>query len=278
MFALLISIIVSLVISSACIAGGLPKGSIIAYAILGFIGVQFLIGFLVRKKSKVFNEELQDVLLKGQKRISHKINQFQNKPGGNPKLIQRQITNDQQELYRQALAFSEGFSKFKNWNLFSAKQMSTMRLQFLYQLKEFDEVDQIFARNFLTGPVMSEPLLVAMKMARQYKNKDFEGAEKTYKRHILWFKGDRGALLYGVISWIYMKQGEPDKARDILTKGKESTYNETLARNWEVLSNNQNKKFSNAGFGDEWYSLYLENPPAPKRQQVRQNSKGKRRF
>ena len=118
--------------------------------------------------------------------------------------------------------------------------------------------------------------MVAMKMARQFKNKDVKGAEKTFKRHIAWFRGDRGTLLYGVMSWMYLKEGESEKARQLLLKGKEATADDVLARNWELLSNCKDKSFSNAGLGDEWFGLYLEAPPAPKQQRMRQ--KGARRF
>lgn len=123
-----------------------------------------------------------------------------------------------------------------------------------------------------------EPMAVAMRMARCYKNDDLAGAKKVFKRKIMWFRGDRGTLLYGLMSWIYVKVGEPDEARQILLKAKEATGGDTFKRNWEHLSNNREKSFSNAGLGDQWYSLYLENPPAPKQQRMRGNGRNPRGF
>ncbi len=277
MISLLISIAVWIIISGICIASGVKSGSI-AYGMLGFILSQVAISLLTRNKFKAINNEMQEVLAAGQKRIQHKINQFQAKPGGNPKLIQKQLEADQQALFRQALDFTQKFEAYKKWNVLMGKQISTMRLQFLYQLKEFEEVDQIFAKNFFKGPVLSEPLLVAMKMARQYEKKDIAGAEKTFKRYSRWFRDDRGALLYGLMSWIYVKQKKFEDARQLLSKAKDKLFNETLTRNWEMLSNNREKSFSNSGFGDQWYSLYLENPPAPKQQRVRMNARSQRPF
>ncbi|MDH3982419.1 MAG: hypothetical protein OES84_05890, partial [Kiritimatiellaceae bacterium] len=256
MLALIISFIISILISGTCIASEVKSGSI-AYGILGFIASQVLISLLVRKKIKAVNAALQDMLAAGQKRLNYKINQFKSKPGGNPNVIQRQVEKDQQELFKSALGFTEKLEPFKKWNLLMAKQISTMRLQFLYQLKEFKQVDEIFAKGLLSGPILSDPMLVAMKMARQHTNEDATGAEKTFKRYIKWFRNDNGALLYGLMSWIYVKQNQAEDARQLLAKAKEKMYNDVISRNWEVLSNNRIKNFSNAGFGDQWYSLYL---------------------
>jgi len=80
------------------------------------------------------------------------------------------------------------------------------------------------------------------------------------------------------MSWIYVQVGEIDEARRVLLKAKKATGDDTFTRNWEHLSNDRVKKFSNAGLGDEWYSLYLETPPAPKQQRMRGNGRNPRGF
>jgi hypothetical protein len=126
--------------------------------------------------------------------------------------------------------------------------------------------------------MMMEPITIAMKMARQYENGELEKLEKTFKRHIKWMRGNRGTLLYGLMSWAYLQKGESEKARLLLVKAKEITADETLAHNWEMLANNKDKQFSNAGLGEQWYGLYLETPPMPKQQRVRMNAHGGRPF
>ena len=277
MLSLIISFIIALSISGACIAAELKSGTI-AYGILGFIASQILITLIVRKKIKGVNTALQGLMTTGQKRLNHKVNQFQSKPGGNVSLIQRQIEQDQQKLFREALEFTKNLDAFKKWNILMNKQISTMRLQFLYQLKEFDQVDEVLAKGWLTGPFLSDPMLVAMKMARQFKGKDVKASEKTFKRHIRWFRNDSGALLYGVMSWIYVKEKQIDEALNLLTKAKDKMFHEAINRNWEMLSNDRIKNFSNAAFGDQWYGLYLENPPAVKQKRMRGNAKNHRPF
>ncbi len=102
-----------------------------------------------------------------------------------------------------------------------------------------------------------------MKMTRQYKNND-PGIDKTFKSKSRKFKGDNGVLLYSLYAWVLLKKGDKDAAFEVLTKAQAKTDNEVILRNWEFLANDKEKSFSNAGLGDEWYSLRLENMKNPK--------------
>lgn len=279
MFALLISVVVFIAAVVACINSDVSLGGTIAGGVAGLILSSVLIGYVVRKRVTKVQNELQEILVNGQKQVNRKIQLFQTRPGGNIKQLQRQIEADQKVLITEALEFTKRLETFKKWTLLMGRQIATMRLQFYYQLKDFAAVDQLLADGgAFTGPLMMEPMTVAMKMARQYKNGDVAGAEKTFKRRIKWFRGNRGTLLYGLMSWIDMQQGESEKARTLLLKAKDVTSDETLAHNWELLSNCKDKQFSNAGLGEEWYGLYLENPPAPKQQKMRGNGRSGRGF
>lgn len=279
MLSLLISALVALALASAMIASQFRTGTTVFLSLAGFAGTFFLVGFLVRKKMSKAQSALQESMQAAQRRMQRKVQQFQNKPGGNMKQIQRQLEMDQKAMCRQGLELTKGLEPFRKWSLLTGRQMATMRLQFHYQLKEFDKVDEILATcGFLRGPMMMDPMAVAMRMARCYKNDDLAGAEKVFKRKIMWFRGDRGTLLYGLMSWIYVKVGEPDEARRVLLKAKKATGVDTFSQNWEHLSNDRAKSFSNAGLGDEWYSLYLENPPPVKQQRMRGNGRNPRGF
>jgi hypothetical protein len=279
MLSLLLSILASIGLVGGLSALGVQKGTTIFFGIVGLLVSYYLIGWLVRKKIAKVQNELQEIMMTGQQRMQRKIQHFQTKPGGNIKLMQRQIESDQKVIYKQGLDFIPRLEPFKKWSLMMGRQIATMRMQFHYQLKEFDQVDKILAGSgFLKGPMLMEPMAVAMKMARQYKNKDVAGASKTFKRRIKWFRGDRGTLLYGLMTWILVKEGDTEQARELLTKAKDATGNETFGFNWERLSNDKVKSFSNAGLGEEWYGLYLENPPQPKQQRVRRNARNARGF
>ena len=279
MLSLIISALVATALAGALITSQVSTGATVFYSIVGFTGTFFLVGFLVRKKMSTAQAALQDSMEAGQRRIQRKVQLFQNKPGGNIKQIQRQLEMDQQAMCQQGLELTKGLEPFRKWSVLTGRQITTMRLQFHYQLKEFDKVDEILATcGFLRGPMMMEPMAVAMRMARCYKNDDLAGAKKVFKRKIMWFRGDRGTLLYGLMSWIYVQVGEPDEARRVLLKAKEATGVDTFIQNWEHLTNDSVKSFSNAGLGDQWYSLYLENPPAVKQQRMRGNGRNPRGF
>lgn len=275
MMTLLISLTTTAATVAACMVYEVGRGETVGAGLLVFFVVHIVISLIVRKRISKVQGTLQENMAQGQKKINHKIQRFQARPGGNVKQMQRQLEADQSALIKEALVFVDKFEPFRKWSLFMGRQIATMRLQFFYQLKEFEEVDRILATGgLLKGPVMLEPMAVAMKMARQYKKDDPAAVEKSFKRHIKWFRGAKGTLLYGVMSWVYMKQNEPEKARQLLIKGKNKTGDETLARNLEMLSNNKLKHFSNAGFGEEWYGLHLDKPPTPKQQRVRGNARG----
>lgn len=279
MLSFLISILVSAGLAGGLIALGVNRPTSIFFGIVGFIAAYILTGFLVRKRIMKVQQELQELMLAGQQRMQRKIQQFQLKPNVNIKLLQRQIEADQQALAQQALEFTHRLEPFKKWSPMMGRQIATMRMQFLYQLKEFEQVDALLQSGGLfRGPLMMEPMSVAMKMARQFSNGDVDGVEKTFKRRVKWFRGGRGTLLYGVMTWVLVKEDRIEEARKLLDKAKEATGNEAFGHNWVQLSNDRVKNYSNAGLGEEWFALHLEKPPTPKQQRMRAGSRRARGY
>lgn len=279
MFSLFISLLVAIVSVSTSIAFQLSTGTSVFLSLAGFTTSFLLVGFLVRKKMAPAQNALQESMQSAQKRMQWKVQQFQTKPGGNVKHLQRQLEADQQAMCKQGLELTDGLEPFRKWSLLTGRQIATMRLQFYYQLKDFAKADEILAScGFLRGPLMMDPMAVAMRMARCYKNDDLAGAKRIFKRKIKWFRRDRGTLLYGLMSWIHVQKDEIDEARRILLKAQEATGNDLFTKNWDHLSNDRVKKFSNAGLGEQWYGLYLENPPVVKQQRIRPNGRNPRGF
>ena len=172
------------------------------------------------------------------------------------------MKKDQQVFIREALEATKRLEPLYGWNVLLRKQVNTMRMQFYYQLKEFDKADKLIPKSMYV-----EPMSIAMKMARQYKNNNIPACKKTFKKKARKFKTENATLLYALYSWILVKNGDIEEAIKVLLKGKSVTDNDTIARNWENLVNGKTNKFSNAGIGDQWYSLYLEEPKMQKPKQ-----------
>ncbi|MCP4179210.1 MAG: hypothetical protein GY756_15735 [bacterium] len=230
--------------------------------ILILIISQVLLGLFVRKIVKKRTNDIQNIITSGQEKLNRKVQFFQQKPQGGMKTMQKILEKDQHVFIREALDSTKRMEKLYPWNLLLKKQVSTMRMQFYYQLKDFKKCDELLPKAMYV-----DPMSVAMKMARQYKNEDVAGYNKTFKKKSKKFKKDNSSIVFATYSWILVKTGRIDEAIKVLQKGKEKTENEVLIRNWECVINDKLKRFSNAGFGDQWYSLYLEEPKNTKPKQ-----------
>ena len=144
--------------------------------VLLFIILQVLIGLFTRKMVKKRTNDIQNIILGGQEKLNRKVQFFQQKPKGGMKTMQAILEKDQQVFIREALDATKRLEPLFSWNILLRKQVNTMRMQFYYQLKEYDKVDKLIPKA-----MYMEPMSIAMKMARQYKNKD-NGYKKTFKR------------------------------------------------------------------------------------------------
>ena len=87
-----------------------------------------------------------------------------------------------------------------------------------------------------------------------------ENLEKFYQKRCRKFKGEDAAFLASVFAWMMVKRGNNEKALETLVNARKTTDNQVVMENWERLVNGKAKHYSNAGLGDLWYSLYLEEP------------------
>jgi len=234
----------------------------VTLGVIVFIALQVLLGFYVRKLVKKRTESIQGIMEEGQKKINRRVQHFQMKQQGDMKMIQRVLENEQNVFIREALSKVDTLYSLCRWNIMLKKQIHTMKFQFHYQLKEFKDADMHMAKAMFV-----EPISAAMKIARLYKNND-SSYINFFKKKIKKFKKNEFApILYGVYSWILVKNKKITEAIEVLEEGKKATSNETIAKNWELLVNGKIEKFSNAGLGDHWYALYLEEPKAQKAKQ-----------
>jgi hypothetical protein len=236
----------------------------VSCGILGFAVVQLIIGLILRKKVNAINAGIQTTMAASAEKINRKVKMFQSRPGGNVKAIQKTLEKDQNAALQLALNETSALVPLFKWNFLLKKQVDTMRMMLHYQMKQFAEVDKL-----MPSCMMMDPRALAMKMARQYVNKD-SALDKMFAKKIKKFKGDDCALLYGLYTWILVKQDRVDVAVKALVEAKKKTDHAVILSNWEALANDKVKQFSNAGFGDEWYALHLEQPRV-KQQKMRRS-------
>lgn len=212
------------------------------------------IGLFIRTRINKVNNTIQEQMTEAQKKINRKLQAFQNRPGANAKSIQKTLEKDQHATLLEAVRETHRLDPYFKWNLLLEKQINTMRMMFYYQMKDFAKVDELLPRCIFFDPRAS-----AFKIARMYKRKT-PGIEKFFTRKAKRLKGENAALLYGLYSWILVKNGETDKALKLLTEARKKADHPTIMENREKLANGKVKQFSNSGLGELWYALYLEDP------------------
>ena len=251
MLTVIISAIIGLIIGWASYHEW-SMGWAIANGFVMAVVTQLLVGLFIRKKVTKINEKIQNVMVEAQNKINRMAQGFQRRPLGSIKEMQKMLEKEQNESVRKALEVSTEMNKFYKWNFLLERQINTMRMLLHFQLRELEEVDKLMPKC-----LMMDPRAVAIKIIRMYK-KGNENFHKVFAKKTKRLKNDDAALLYGLYSWILIKDGQTDKALNVLIEAKKKTSHETIIQNWEHLANGRVKQFSNAGLGDMWYSLYLE--------------------
>lgn len=259
----------TLVLLAFGLTGTANWGWSVFWGVLAFVAGQGLTGFLIQKKVKAAMGGIENILKDGQRRLQAKVNQWQMRPPGSLKQAQMEMERDQRVFVERALEASKDLERFSRWSPLMGRQIATMRLQLYWMLKDFKNVDALMPKA-----LVMEPMMAAIKMARMYMTGQKEGMDKLFKKQVRRLRYGQGALLYGLYSWMLVQDKDIDTAHKVLIEACEKMENETLKRNRDTLANNRINQFSNAGLGDEWYALHLEQPKV-KMQRQRQNAFGR---
>ena len=207
--------------------------------------------------------KIHGIMGAGQKQINARVQVLQSRPVGNPTQVVQELEKMQVKLIQQCLEASSGLDRFMGWVPLMTRQIATMRLQFNYQMKNFDAVDK-----FLPKALFLDPVTMAMKLAQLYRRKAAtEAIRAEFDKLIQRVRYNHGALLYSLMAWIYVQGGNHDAAHAVLVDAAKNTENDTIKRNRDRLANNKPREFSNLGLGEEWYALLLETPKIQTRRQ-----------
>ncbi len=237
------------------------QGGHYVLAPLAFIGaalaVSIPINLWIRKRLLAVSSRLQERLQEAQEGIRRKVMAMQNKGMGGPKLL-AQLEHEQEQAIRGALPILDEASPLQKWSLMVGKQVNVMRGQLLFQVRDYDA-----ARPLLAKAMAFDPMIICMQMVLAWRadHDDAKTLDKLYKRGVGRFKYDKAVLIYALYAWLLVKQNRIDAAVEALDRGKEKTSDPVIAQNWDHLVNNQLKRFSFAGLGEQWYALGMEAPP-----------------
>ncbi len=215
---------------------------------------QLVIGLIIRRKVAAKQQGLEAIMREAQAKLNRQLQLFQQRPPSNVNLAQQQLEKLQFDAIRKTLAATDCFLPYYRWNVMLKKQINTMKMQLYYQLKEFGKVDELLPKSFLM-----DARSLQIKLVRLYKHNDPQ-LDKFYQKKCRRLKGDDGALTACTYAWIKLKQDQPEAATAALIAAQKLSGNAVLAANYENLVNRRYKHFNNSGFGDLWYSLYLEEP------------------
>jgi hypothetical protein len=260
-----------LVMGVLLITKALHWGWAIALGFLAFAVGQGLATYLLQRKVKGAMEEVQRIMVEGQKRMQQKVKMWQTRPPGSMKDAQLEMERDQKRIVEQALEASKCLERFNRWVPLMEKQIATLRIQLYWSVKNFKKVDELMPQA-----IFMEPMMITVKLARLYMlESDIAEMEKFFKKQSLKLRYGQGVALYSLMAWIYVQRNDLDKANKVLIEACEKMENEVVKRNREHLANNHPALFSNTGLGEEWYALHLEQP---KMKQQRQSPFAKRHF
>ena len=260
----MLTLIIALLVGLLCGYGAAHEWKLwwgIACGILGFMAAQLTVGLFLRGAIKRRQDRIQQILQEAQQKINKQLNLFYIRPPSSQRAAQQTLEKIQNDAAKKALEATEAFKPLYIWNFMLKKQISAMQAQLYFQLKEFKKADECLKSAWLT-----DPQTVAIRLARMYRNEDPK-LDKFYTSKFRRARDEGAAFLASVYAWMKLKQGDEKTALEALTAATKKSDHPVLLENRDKLVNGKAKQFSNAGFGDIWYALYLEEPKMKQQRQ-----------
>lgn len=256
MWTVVVSVLAGVIVGLGLGFGGMAHWAwSIVWGLLTFGACQAGIGWMLRQRIKTMMDHVQGIIAAGQKRLQQKTEQWQFRPPGSIKQAKRELEREQRNFVTQAIVATDAFERYYRWSPLLRRQIDTLRMQLYFQIKDYAAVDRLLPRCLYI-----EPMTAAIRMARMVQRKEEEGLDKFFEKQVRRLRYGQGTILYALRAWIALRHDDVDKAHEILLRASEKMENDTIKRNLEHLTNNRVRQFSNAGLGDEWYALGLEEP------------------
>ena len=262
MYTILLSFLLGALVGAVLrLAGATTTGWAVFWGLLSFAATFFLALRVLGRRLARHTNEIQADLMAAQKRLQARMKLFETRPMGSPKQMMRELETEQGKAIRAALAKTSAMEPYIGWVPFMRRQIATMRMQFHYQLKEFDKVDELLPRCMFL-----DPATVSMKLAQMHRRKaPVADIRKEFDKLVRRLKYNQSVLPYSLMAWVHMQAGEVDAAHKLLIQACRDNEHDTLKRNRDKLANDRPREFSNAGLGDQWYAMFLEEPKIKQR-------------
>ena len=224
----------------------------ITCGIAAYVITQIIISLILRKKINAIQAGIQNEMNADRERINRQLSTFQQRQPGNMNGLKQLADRLQGEVSRKLLGATDRFKIFYPWSPMLYKQINAMKMQLYFQLKDYEEVDRLLPKSMLI-----DPLSLSIKLVRMFKNEDKE-LDSFYNKKCSKFKGEQGAFIASVYAWIKLKQQNSQAAVAALRSARKLSDHPVLVENLDKLLNDRKKDFSNAGFGEQWFALGLE--------------------
>jgi hypothetical protein len=228
----------------------------ILWGLLVLIGGQVALGMVLRRKMAGMSEQIQAVMQRGQAKMQAKVQRWRIKPVSSQKAAEQEIAKDRDAMIAEVQALVKPLEKYRLWVPLLGRQLATMELQFAWQRRDYVRVDLLLERALLV-----EPFLMCIRLARMWqKNESTEAIQKVFQKMTRRARYGTTALLYSTFAWMLLKRGDVEGAYKVLVEADEKNEHPVIKANKEILMNNKIAHFTNVGFGEEWYALWLEEP------------------
>ena len=226
------------------------------WTVLFFAGEQVLLSMWLKRKMGAVGEEVQAILKQGQARMAQKVQRWRNKQMSNAKAAEAELAKDRDALINEVRAVLRPLERYRLWVPLLGRQLATMELQFAWQQKDTKRVDTLLDRALLV-----DPMLICIKLARLWqKNAPTADLRKVYAKAVRRARYGSTILLASTYAWMLVKRNEIDEAYKVLLAADEANESPVIKTNIQALANNKIAHFNNVGLGDEWFSLWLEEP------------------
>ena len=229
--------------------------SILWFFLLVLAG-QLALGWCLRRGMASISARVQAEVQGAQAKMQAKIQRWRVRPVSSQKAAEAELAKDRDAMIANVQAILRPLERWRLWVPFLGRQLATMEMQFAWQKKDWARVDTLLPRALLL-----EPLFVCMRLARMWqKEESMEAIGQVFRKSVRRARYGTSALVYATYAWMLVKRGDIDGAHKVLVEANEKNEHAVLKSNRDLLANNRVAHFSNAGFGDEWYALWLEEP------------------